>query len=395
MIHSFTGENFYSIKDKVKVDFTVDKKAPNRTSYAETVNGRVSLIEAVIGPNASGKTNILKILPFMQWLIVDAYTDNPDADLPVRPFGNNLKTPTKLSVKFSIDERLFTYAFTMNPSRILSEKLTERSKTTERITSKILFYREWNKAKDEYDINDKVFDITQTKLRKNTSVVATAFRDKNPLATMIATYWRDCLSTNVAEGGYRNYLSSPTTHDRQANQALEFFDNNQKLKDKLESILARYDIGFGSFKKETAQEVAFYSIHHDFSDDNFDIPLRYESSGTKQMIIILRFLLMALEEGGIAVIDELDSNLHPEIVEEIVSMFSSPEFNPKGAQLFFSSHSPTILLTLDKYQVVFTEKDENGSTDTWRLDSIKGVRPDENYYAKYIAGAYGGVPNLR
>lgn len=396
MIHSFTCENFYSIRDKVEVDFTVGDNAPTKTSYAKIpTDGRVSLVEAVIGANASGKTNILKVLPFIQWLVVDAYTDDPDADLPVRPFGHGGESrPTKLSVVFSINERVFTYAFTMNPSRILSEKLSERSKTTERSTSKILFSREWNADKEEYKINDKVFDITQIKLRKNSSVVATAFRDKNPLATLIATYWRDSVATNVAEAGYRNYQSAAQLHDRLANQAIEFFYDRPDLKDQVESILSRYDIGFNSFKKEEVQETSFFSIHHDFGGGGFDLPLRYESSGTKQIIIILQYLLTALTRGGIAVIDELDANLHPEIVEEIVSMFSSNELNPKSAQLFFSSHTPTILSSLDKYQIIFIEKNDAGCTDVWRLDSIKGVRSDDNYYTKYIAGAYGAVPNL-
>lgn len=396
MIHSFTCENFYSIRDKVKVDFLVGDNAPDKTSYVSTPGEtRASLVEAVIGANASGKTNILKVLPFIRWLVVDAYTDDPDVDLPVRPFGSSANSgPTKLSVAFSTDDRLFTYAFTMSPTRILSEKLSERSKTTNRLTSKVLFSREWNADKDEYKVNDKVFGITQEKLRKNSSVVATAFRDKNPLASLIATYWRDGVSTNVAEGGYRNYQSAAQMHDRLANQAIEFFYDRPDLKDQVESLLSRYDIGFNSFKKEEVQETSFFSIHHNFEGNGFDLPLRYESSGTKQIIIILQYLLTALGSGGIAVIDELDANLHPEIVEEIVSMFSSSALNPKSAQLFFSSHTPTILSSLDKYQIIFIEKSDGGCTDVWRLDSIKGVRSDDNYYTKYIAGAYGAVPNL-
>lgn len=396
MIHSFTCENFYSIRDKVEVDFAVGDNAPTKTSYVKIpTDGRVSLVEAVIGANASGKTNVLKVLPFMRWLVVDAYTDDPDADLPVQPFGQSNKSkPTQLSVIFSIDERLFTYAFTMNPSRILSETLSERSKTTQRSTLKVLFSREWDDEKEDYKVNDKVFDIAHVKLRKNSSVVATAFRDKNPLATLIATYWRDGVSTNVAEAGYRNYPSAPHLHDRLANQAIQFFYDRPDLKDQVESILSRYDIGFNSFKKEEVQDTSFFSIHHDFEGGGFDLPLKYESSGTKQIIIILQYLLTALTRGGIAVIDELDANLHPEIVEEIVSMFSSNELNPKSAQLFFSSHTPTILSSLDKYQIIFIEKNGGGCTDVWRLDSVKGVRTDDNYYIKYIAGAYGAVPNL-
>jgi hypothetical protein len=40
------------------------------------------------------------------------------------------------------------------------------------------------------------------------------------------------------------------------------------------------------------------------------------------------------------------------------------------------------------------EKDKNCQSEAWRLDEVKGVRSDDNLYAKYMAGAYGAVPEL-
>lgn len=395
MIHSFTCENFYSFKDKMTVEFSVGDSAPQRAGYAKGAEGtRVSLLEAVIGSNASGKTNALKVLPFMGWLIFGAYADDPDRQLPIRPFGHIYKDdtlPTSISATFSIEERLFTYDFILTRERIISEKLIETSKTNERTTKKLLFSRAWQEEKEEYKLKDRVFGLTLDKLRKNSSVVATAFRDKNALATLIAQYWRDSIATNVVEKGY-NYLRIPRDH--LTNHAIEFFFNNPEMRERVESILRRYDLGFGSFKREEVQERVFFSISHSFDSGSLDLPLEYESSGTKQIILILRYVLRALDTGGMAVIDELDANLHPELVEEIISMFRSTDLNPKSAQILFSSHTPTILANLDKYQITLVEKDDCGRSEIWRLDSMKGVRTDDNYYAKYIAGAYGAVPKI-
>jgi AAA15 family ATPase/GTPase len=394
MIHSFTCENFYSIGDEIEVDFSVGDNAPTKATYVDAANGsRVSLVESVIGPNASGKTTVLKILAFMQWLIVDAYADDPDRPLPVRPFGHKKVTkPTLVSVAFSIEDRLFNYDFKLTRDRILSEKFTERSRTSERVTTKLLFSREWDDSAEEYSVQDKVFGVTQERLRKNSSAVATAFRDKNPLATLVAQYWRDGVFTNVAERGYRNYPRG--MHDHLANHAIEFFYDNPELKDQVELLLSKYDLGFGAFKKHEVQEKTFFGIEHQFDGGRFELPLEYESSGTKQVIIILRYVLSALASGGIAVIDELDANLHPEIVEELIAMFTSKDLNPLLAQIIFSSHTPTILSTLDKYQITFVEKNDLGQSEVWRLDSIRGVRTDDNYYTKYIAGAYGAMPDI-
>lgn len=393
MIHSFTCENFYSIGDKIEVDFTVDGNAPEKSTYfAPTASTRVSLIESVIGPNASGKTNILKVLAFTQWLVVDAYSEDPDARLPIRPFGFETKKPTSLSVIFSIDKTLYTYEFELSMQKILSERFSERTKTEERVTNKLLFSRKWNSDIDDYEFKDKVFGLTREKLRKNSSIIATAYRDKNKLATMVAHYWRDQVTTNVFEEGYRNLTRE--ARNAVAHSSIAYFYNDPELMEMAQTVLRKFDIGFDEFARHELQEKVFFGIKHKFAAENFELPLDYESSGTKQAIVVLRYVLPAILTGGIAVIDELDANLHPEIVEEIIALFSSTDANPKHAQIIFSSHTPTILSSLDKYQITFVEKNDRGQTEVWRLDSIKGVRADDNYYSKYIAGAYGALPEL-
>lgn len=396
MIHSFRSKNFYSIGEEVYIDLTVNDKAPDKAVYARTANEtRVSLIETIIGPNASGKTNVLKTLAFIDWLIYRAFSDDPDQEIPVRPFGHkDNDEPTILSVTFSIDERLFTYDFELTRARILKELLSEKSRTNERFTSKVLFSRVWDAISESYAIKDNVFGISIDKLRKNSTVVATAYRDNNPLATLIAQYWRDRLVTNVSERGYRNHANR--MQDHLASHAIEFFNENAELKKQVEYILSKYDIGFGAFveHKDELRDHSYFGIEHRFNSKSFELPLEYESSGTKQMIIILRYVLTALSRGGVAVIDELDANLHPLIVSEIIKMFSSKELNPHSAQILFSSHTPTILELLDKYQITFVEKNSIGQTNAWRLDSFKGARNDDNYYVKYKARTYGAVPNI-
>ena len=49
---------------------------------------------------------------------------------------------------------------------------------------------------------------------------------------------------------------------------------------------------------------------------------------------------------------------------------------------------------LDKQQIFLVEKNKQGISDGWRLDEMEGVRADDNYYAKYIAGTYGAVPDI-
>lgn len=397
MIHSFKAANFYSIGKGIEVNFTVNKKASSKRSYADILGSdeRVSLIESMVGANASGKTNALKVLPFMKWIIVDAYMTDPDHELPVRPFGHKESdSPSSMSAVFSVGGRLFSYEFKLTRDRILFEKLAERSETTERITNKTLFSRAWDESVQQYKVKDKAFGIVdESRNRKNCSIVSVAFRAENELATTIVQYWRDGVNGNIYEKGYRYFHHMSL--DQMTQRTLEQFHKNPELQQRLEDILCKYDIGFEAFKKYGERETTSFAMEHVYGDRNVEIPLEYESSGTKHLIVILNYVLGALSvEGGIAVIDELDSNLHPEIVEDIVSMFADPEVNPNNSQIIFSSHTPSILATLDKYQIILVEKDEKGETETWRLDEIKGVRADDNYYTKYMAGAYGAVPSI-
>ena len=82
------------------------------------------------------------------------------------------------------------------------------------------------------------------------------------------------------------------------------------------------------------------------------------------------------------------------MVLALFELFIHPETNPNKAQLLLSTHSHLLLNKLDKYQIVLVEKNEVGMSEAWRLDEVLGVRSDDNYYTKYIAGAYGAVPKI-
>jgi predicted ATPase len=82
------------------------------------------------------------------------------------------------------------------------------------------------------------------------------------------------------------------------------------------------------------------------------------------------------------------------MLEPILDLFANPKTNPYNAQLIFSTHAIEVLNLLEKTQVMLVEKDDDCVSTAYRLDSVEGIRNDDNFYAKYMAGAYGAVPNL-
>jgi hypothetical protein len=134
---------------------------------------------------------------------------------------------------------------------------------------------------------------------------------------------------------------------------------------------------------------------HSYGGKEYTLPLFYESDGTLSLYNILRYIVPVLISGGVAVIDELESGLHPLMVEKIVKLFLDPATNKGGGQLIFSTHSVGILELLDSNQVTLIEKDEEtGSSDIYRLSDIKNVLPRDNFYKQYLSGRYGATPEF-
>ncbi len=402
MIHSFSCKNFYSFKDLTTVNFVVNKHAPKSNGFfKDKSKTRLSKAETVIGSNASGKTNLLKALPFMKWLMIGSFSLNPNDPIAVQAFKfENKKDPTELSAKFEIDGIVYIYKFILNSERILNEKLSFRSITKEKNTYKTAFSRIWNESEKKYRFNGKNFKFPkgfEESLRKNTSIIGSAIRLNHIPSQKIANFWNN-IETNVIESGWiGDYLLANS--DINFIETLDFFSENKILKKEAEKLLSSFDLGLDSFDiKKTKEDNGQIHIEakgtHIFKGVKHYLDIRYESSGTRQLFTMLKSILIVLSRGGIAVLDEIDVNLHPEIVISLFNLFMQPETNPHNAQLIFSTHSHLILSKLNKYQIILVEKNKDGVSESWRLDDMSGIRPDDNYYLKYITGAYGAFPNI-
>jgi hypothetical protein len=127
--------------------------------------------------------------------------------------------------------------------------------------------------------------------------------------------------------------------------------------------------------------------------------LTQESSGTIKLFEVAKPVMEVLRKGGVLIIDEINTSLHPLISGFIVQLFNSSKSNPKNAQLIFTTHDVT-LLNKDLFrrdQIWFTEKNRRQMTELFSLNAFdkKEVRWDIPFDRWYLSGRFGALPNIQ
>lgn len=396
MLRRLQINNFYSIRDELFLSLLLNDRTPKDfRSIPTTDNKKASKVMAIVGANGSGKTNILKSLAFIHWFIKDSFLNlKPDEAIPVETHFLGDETPTEFEIEFELNNYIWLYRLALTKQRVLHESLYRKE-----YRFVYVFKRDWDEVSQNYEVKMKdEFDFSQKearKVRENASLIATAAQYGQPLALMFV---RLNVRTNLTMMGKYNF-----TDMEQLFSAAEFLAKHPETLEKLSGLLTQWDLGLSEvlIKEQTVTDksgvkntVYLPMGIHSIGENHYELMMWQESSGTRSAFVLLSKLLPILQTGGLVVIDELESDLHPHMVAAILDLFFSPESNPHHAQIVFSTHSHEVLNMLYKEQIIMVEKDIKLNTEAYRLADVSGIRVDDNIYAKYMAGAYGAVPEL-
>lgn len=395
MLHRYAFSNFQSFRERTEVSWVLDKRVPDAVWSAQAESGeRVSTVMTVIGANASGKTALLKPLLFMHWFITHSFGKEPTRPLPLTAHATARDEPSEFEAELDVEGRIWRYTLRCTPKRVLHEALYAKH---ERM--RYVFIRQWNDKTQSYDVKQKDFGFAPAearKVRQNASLISTAAQYGVPLAEKFTRLFVD---TNIDEFGRMSNDASTLV------RSASYFARHETERLLMVRLLNAWDLGLSDLQirevtttaADGKTELKFWlphGVHRASASSSFELPFALESSGTQGAFILLSRLLPVLTSGGLAVIDEFENDLHPHMLEPILDLFANPATNPHGAQLLFTCHALEVLNILHKSQVTLVEKDADNESSAWRLDSVEGVRHDDNFYAKYMAGAYGAVPQL-
>ncbi len=417
MILEFFVENYRSIKtrqvlslvaesSKAKSDNVFEVSLPNSPA-------RLLKVAVIYGPNASGKSNLISAFGALINLI---RSRNPGVGKRLQPydpfrFSTDTRTkPTEFGLSFVFEGTRYLYHLAFNESRITREDLTYYPKGQK----KAIFNRIdkpgelLHQIKLGKDFGNKMLDVFQNQTGFNKFGTDTPHRQ----LTNVYDYF-----SRFAIVGQHTFLHSSANRLK----LLRELNDNSLLNKQLEKLILAADTkidGLGTFSKdgpflafqeesesilspsvdETDIEVAIrHKIYRDSKPDGYEeLPLEEESEGTKLLFWNGGLILQKLSTGGVIIIDELDNSLHPKLVKFLVRLFTHPKTNPKNAQLIFATHEVT-LLDRDLFrtdQIWFTEKNDRGETELFSAQDFEGVREDVPFDKWYMAGKFGGLPDL-
>jgi hypothetical protein len=404
MLHRLEIENFYSVRDRQVIDLraaaNVHDEAGRLAPAWPGAQERVPKVVALLGPNASGKSNVLKSLAFLSWFVRDSFQSAPDAwmlftrfqdeEMAGRPMRIAIwvagpSDPTRLDEPVGSHCR-YTYEFVIGgppdqPQKVLKEVLRYWP------TSSGRGLRLFDRDEDGRVTAGNGFVLSgygralENVLRPNASVISTLAQLKHPFALLL---WR------AASAIFYNILIEKSDVDD--NVVFKHYIARPDHLDLLNRDISRFDLGIKNIQVVEGPNGPIAKFLHDGLNQPL-IPL-IESHGTREFVKIFPLIVQALQNGGVAVIDELDLAIHPLVLPEIIRWFHDPERNPRNAQLWFSGHSASLLEDLTKEEVLFCEKDGRGCTTVYGLKDVQGVRRIDNHYRKYMGGVYGAVPRI-
>jgi AAA15 family ATPase/GTPase len=401
MIRHFEFGNFCSYREKAEISFTASANVEADHSFTPSLRGdQVSLLMGVFGANASGKTNLLKGLVFLSFFLRHSYQSLGEKDeIPVDGFFQiNRETPVSIKVEFEGNGGLYRYECELLPSAVVSEKLFQFHSKTGYFRTLMTRDAAGRIVVREFDV-DRAAITRLLKDRPNASMFAvgllTGSKEISKIDRALGVIETNVVRTGKIDARSQNELESLI-------EAARYFDANPHLRESLEERLVAADLGISGFKikelatfdteKKREEKVKFPFVRHRVEGAEVEFPMVLESSGTKRLFLVLRRFFPVLMDGGIAVIDEMESDMHPHLIPTLLDLFADPELNPKKAQLLFTCHHVEILNRLAKEQIVLVHKDANCVSHAKRLSDIPGVRREENFFSRYNAGYYGAVP---
>lgn len=393
MLCQFSFQNFKSYREETTFDFQASA-IPEFSDSLITKDKCSSLlpVSAVYGPNGGGKSNLLLALASLISTVVKPVHELEKSrkslimqqKVTAEPFlfdAVSAEEPTEFQIFFRTAEYEYRYYLGVLKDEISAETL-DRKKIGGKKPAHI-FYREGEeislgailqKENVNTNINAKMPFLSFLAINYNISVIAE-----------VQEWFESCI--------IRSYANPIAEKQIMVSDDREF---------KKQILLLLNDMGIDVDDYRFDEKEKQLYLKRRIGEKEYELPFDHESDGTKKLIAALPVLLIALQEGRLVIIDELDAKLHPKLLRYVISMFKNRKINKQGAQLLFTSHDMATMknTVFRRDEIWFAALNENYSSEIYSLYEIRRednerVNSTAAFDKQYMEGRYGADPYLQ
>lgn len=394
--------NFYSIQDEVSLDFRAGNiKTAKARELSENVfewdGEEILKTVGMYGPNASGKSNIIKTIRFCCRMILDSHGHNEGTVFNFKSFKfGKEEAVSSFLIRFVLDEIEYEYSFQLTRTNIIGESLFHypngrrarvfvRDETTGSTKS------------GRYQFGDairKPLDVAENTSDK-TLYLSRASQMDRELPKKIYRFFNECFLLGLVSPSSMRANELFTKNKPLIVKALQMSDSDivdvRSIHEKIDGQSIRFDFENGSSEsfKQPLERVRFETFHKHSPNHVFDLETE-ESEGTRKLFHMLLRLIDVVQGDKALMLDEFDSSLHQRIAEFVVSLVHAST----NAQLLFTTHN-TSLIELNKMrrdQIVFVNKNEFGATEVYSLFDYKDFRENMDAEKGYRMGRFDAIP---
>lgn len=388
MLCQFSFENFKSYRDETTFDFQAEALPEFQDTLLTTPKGSDLLPVGVLyGPNGGGKTNLLQAFCCLVSLVVspiiglDKARERFIVQTHINRFPFLLDTeskdkPTVFRVFFRIETKEYQYYLSIK-DEIVYEALYWKNIGGKR--TGVVFERDEQKIELGQSINKSTINREVNPKMPYLSFLAINY--DLPIISEVQKWFESCIIMNLGNmPEYKIMLSADGSIEQSTINAL----NNIGI-----------DLSGYRFDKEQQK----FFTQRTINGEIFELPFSEESDGTKKMIVALPILMLALQQGRMVVVDELDAKLHPKLLRYIIMLFKNPDVNQHGAQLLFTSHDMSTMknTVFRRDEIWFAAEDDDHQS---KIYSLSDIRQEDNtrikntaaYDKQYLEGRYGADP---
>lgn len=420
MLLEFSVENYECFRDEAYLSMVLPSLKTQVPKNGQTWEETTSRVAAIFGANASGKSTIIRALVSLNRAI-----RRPGERLYYPYLLQNPPEPqTTYTLSFTHEQVRYDYrvqadkrgaialetmhAYPKGTARLLFERRTQEDSTVTVKAGPSLkgATREVNKITQPDQLflavarqygHESLAPLVRALDASIHFVRDMSSRRENIIQItfhMISTVWSRYLSVlaRVADTGIARLKIDrkelPEDLSKTLAKAIDEYGPREVFKGIFPVLYSEEEL------LDVARAISVY--HRGANTEEARLGLNAQSDGTLGWLALVSQAVGALQQGGMLVVDELDSSLHPTLAAELVSMFKNPDMNRTGAQLIFTSHDATLLgnipmRLLDPPEVWFTEKNDEGASDIFSLEEFD-TRPKSNIQKQYLTGAFGAIP---